>query len=362
MKKILFCFGSLAIIMFSSCLKENPTLNQTYKGFIPVDIGDGWTLSNPTSEQMDASELDDIYQDVYADKNAWMMKSLLVFRNGKLVAEGYLKDDGDRTRVDAIWSCTKQLNSIITGIAINRGFISNINDSIGKYFPEYLARYPDKMGISIKTLLTMNSGIAFDNGTQNDIFRQRETDSSLDYILGLKFNDPPGTKYTYKDSDPHLLSAIVQKATGKPMDEFGKEVLFDPLGITNYKWFRYVDGITLGSWGIVTTPRELAKVAQCVLDRGIYKDQQIIPASWLEEMLSVHVSNAYNELSFGYLWWIHPSKGIYFTWGHGGQHAFILPSKNLLVLITSFPQIDFDLFLPIEYTIGIVERIANTAK
>jgi CubicO group peptidase (beta-lactamase class C family) len=102
--------------------------------------------------------------------------------------------------------------------------------------------------------------------------------------------------------------------------------------------------------------------AQCVLDSGIYKDQQIIPASWLEDMLSVHVSNAYNELSFGYLWWLHPSKGIYFTWGHGGQHAFILPSKNLLVLITSFPQIDFDLFLPIEYTIGIVERIADTAK
>ena len=361
MKKILFCFGVL-IIIFSSCLKEGPTLNQPYRGFTPVEIGDGWTLSDPVSEQMDPIELDAIYQDVFADEKAWMMKSLLVFRNGKLVAESYLKDDGDRTKVDAIWSCTKQLNSIITGIAINRGFITGINDSIGKYLPEYLARYPDKKGISIKTLLTMNSGLAFDNGTQNDIFRERQTASSIDYILGLDFNNPPDTKYVYKDSDPHLLSAIVQSATGKPMDEFGKEVLFDPLGITNYNWYRYSDGITLGSWGIVTTPRELAKVAQCVLDSGVYKDRQVIPASWLKDMLSVHVPNAYNELAFGYLWWIHPSKGIYFTWGHGGQHAFIIPSKNLLVLITSFPQIDFDLFMPIEHTIDIVERIANTAK
>jgi len=361
MKKILFCFGSL-IIIFSSCLKEDPTSNQTYRGFTPVDIGDGWTLSDPVSEQMDPVELDAIYQDVYADEKIWMMKSLLVFRNGKLVAEGYLKDDIDRTKVDAIWSCTKQLNSIITGIAINRGFISGINDSIGTYLPEYSDRYPDKKGISIKTLLTMSSGIAFDNGTQNDIFRERQTESSIDYILGLNFNDPPGSTYAYKDSDPHLLSAIVQKATGKPLDEFGKEVLFDPLGITHYEWYRYIDGITLGSWGIVTTPRELAKVAQCVLDSGMYKGNQIIPVSWLKDMLSVHVPNAWHELAFGYLWWIHPSKEIYFTWGHGGQHAFIIPSKNMLVLITSFPQIDFDIAVPIEYTIGIVERIAATAK
>ena len=362
MKNRLRTFGFLVLVSLSSCLKEGPTINQPYKGYTPVNIGDGWILSDPASEQMDPGELDAVYRDVFADDNEWMMKSLLVFRNGKLVAESYLKDDQDRTRRDAIWSCTKQITSILTGIAINKGFIHGINDSIGMYLPEYIARHPDKEGITLEHLLTMRSGLAFDNGTQNDILRQHKTDNSIEYMMGLDFNDQPGTKFLYKDSDPHLISAIIQKGTGKPLDEFGKEVLFDPLGIINYEWLRYSDGVTLGSWGIITTPRELAKIGQCVLDSGIFNNHQIIPTDWLQKMLSVHIPNAHNEQAFGYLWWLHPSKNLFYTWGHGGQHVFIIPSKRLLVAITSYPQIDFDIMLPIEYTIDIVERIAATAN
>jgi CubicO group peptidase (beta-lactamase class C family) len=78
-------------------------------------------------------------------------------------------------------------------------------------------------------------------------------------------------------------------------------------------------------------------------------------------MLSAHVPNAHDELAFGYLWWSHPSKGIYFTWGHGGQFAFIIPAKNMLVVITGLPQVDDDVNLPVEYHIDLAERIAGTA-
>jgi CubicO group peptidase (beta-lactamase class C family) len=360
MKKLLLFSGSLFMIIFSSCLKEE--LNQSYKGNAPVNIGDNWVTSDPSSEHMNAEELDAIYRGVYADKEAWMIKSLLVFRNGKLVAESYMKDDADRTRIDAIWSCTKQVNSIITGIAINKGFIAGVQDPIEKYLPEYLTKYPDKKGITLENLLTMKSGIDFDNGDDSDILRQHKTDNSLDYILGISLTDQPGTRFKYKDSDPQLLSSIVQEATGKPLDEFGKEVLFDPLGITNYEWYRYSDGVTLGSWGILTTPRELARIAQCVLDSGMYNNHQIIPKDWLRDMLSPHVPNAHNDLSFGYLWWSQSSKGIYFTWGHGGQFAFIFPAKNMLVLITGLSQVDDDVNLPVEYHIDLAERIAATAN
>ncbi len=62
-----------------------------------MDIGDGWVLSNPSAENIDSLALDKIYKDIYADDDIWMTKSMLVFRNGKLVAESYLKDDIDRT-------------------------------------------------------------------------------------------------------------------------------------------------------------------------------------------------------------------------------------------------------------------------
>lgn len=361
MKTIRVLLSTVLLVIFAGCVKEDP-LKKSYTGFNPVDIHDGWVLSGPSAEQMDSLALDKIYRDVYADDEMWMTKSMLVFRNGRLVAESYLKDDNDRTRIDAIWSCTKQVNSIITGIAIDRGFIHNVTDSIGVYLPDYITRHPDKAGITLQYLLEMKSGIAFDNGTQSDIFRQHKTDNSLEYVLGLRMKSPPGIEFYYKDGDPQLISGIVQAATGKTLDEYGKEVLFDPLGISNYKWDRYSDGVTLGAFGILTCPREMAKIAQCVLDSGRHNGVQVIPTEWLQEMLSPKVPDAGGNRSFGYLWWSVPSKGYYFMWGHGGQYAFIVPAKKLLVVFTSLSQVDDDVNIPVDKIIGIVDRVVLTAN
>ena len=362
MKKITILFSTvLMLLLITACLKED-AMNKLFTGFSPVNIGDGWVISTLAAESIDSLALDQVYRDVYADDQTWMMKSLLVFRNGKLVAESYLKDDADRTEIDAIWSCTKQVNSIITGIAINQGYIGSVEDPIGEYLPEYIVKHPDKAAITLEHLLTMKSGIAFDNATQSDIFRQHKTDNSIDYVLGLELNHEPGSFFNYQDGDPQVVSGIIQEATGKTLDEYGKEVLFDPLGITNYQWERYSDGVTMGAFGILTSPRELAKVAECVLDNGQWNNQQIIPLDWLQEMLSAKVSNANSSRAFGYYWWSIPSKGYYFMWGHGGQYAFIIPAKQLMVVITSLPQIDDDIGMTIEQIIDVVDRIAATAQ
>ena len=62
--------------------------------------------------------LTEIYKDFHADENIWQVRSLLVFRNGKLVAESYTKDDNDITTPRAIWSATKQVVGLLTGIAL----------------------------------------------------------------------------------------------------------------------------------------------------------------------------------------------------------------------------------------------------
>jgi CubicO group peptidase (beta-lactamase class C family) len=154
----------------------------------------------------------------------------------------------------------------------------------------------------------------------------------------------------------------VQAATGKPMDEYGKDVLFDKPGITNYEWVRYSDGVTMGGFGILTCPRELAKIGQCVLDTGRHNGQQIIPLTYWQEMLSGKVIDAGGDRSFGYFWWSAPSKGYWFMWGHGSQHAFLIPEKRLMVVITSLTQVDDDENVPVEYLIDIVDRIVLTAK
>jgi len=178
-------------IILCSCIKEGP-LKRTYEGFSPGDIADGWSIAVPSQVQIDSMALDGIYRDLYVAEENWMVKSLLVFRNGKLISEAYFKTDSDRTQPDAIWSCTKQITSLITGLALESGLIRNLEDPISDYLPEIQEKYPDKKDIRISHLLTMKSGLEYDNGTDNDSFKQELVDNSVDFILSRPLVNQPG--------------------------------------------------------------------------------------------------------------------------------------------------------------------------
>jgi CubicO group peptidase (beta-lactamase class C family) len=343
-----------------SCLKPDP-LNQEMKSIRPVDIGDGLTLSSPTTEKVDSSALADIYRDMYDENLYWQFRSMLVFRNGKLIAESYMKDDADRTTMHLIWSCTKQVIGVLTGIALEEGLIESIDDPISKYLPEEMARHPDKADISLRNLLTMQSGIDYSNdgaAGQTDKVLRQIPDDITDFILSRPIYAEPGTDFYYKDGDPQLVSAILQSAAGKPTDAWADEVLFSKIEFRNYSWTRYRDGVTLGGFGIETTPRELAKFALCVADSGWYKGKQIVDPDWLHQMTS-EIVVASEDFSFGFYWWINPARNIQLMWGHGGQFAFIVPSKNLVVVMTSLPNTQGDHQIHGLDGLEIVDRIIN---
>ena len=94
----------------------------------------------------------------------------------------------------------------------------------------------------------------------------------------------------------------------------------------------------------------------CVADSGPYNNQQIVSSNWIREMVSpqVEVSDAYN---FGYYWWIDNTRNIHFTWGHGGQFAFIIPSESLIVVMTSIPNTQGDYQVDAEEAMVFVDRI-----
>lgn len=323
------------VLLVTSCLKEDE-LKKPFTSYIPAQEDDGWQVSTPQNENIDAEKLALIYKDFHADENIWQVRSLLVFRNGKLVAESYTKDDSDKNTPRAIWSVTKQVVGILTGIAIEKQLIKNVSDSISDYLPETI-NYQDKKNIKIEDLLTMRSGIDYSNdglgGQSDDILRQLP-DKITDFILGRPSANLPGAHVQYKDCDPQLVSAILQAQCGKTTAEWAKEVLFDKLEIKNLQWENYKDGTTLGGFGILTTPRELAKFGQCVLDKGKWKGEVIVNEEWIEEMTSVHVDDMYGY-QFGYYWWIDENRGMVFMNGHGGQYVCVIPSRNLIIVMTS---------------------------
>ena len=210
---------AFAMIILMACLSEDP-LKMPFQTFVPPNLGDEWVISNPTSENIDGEALKNIYIDVHDDANIWQIRSLLVFRNGRLVAESYMKDANDRINPAAIWSCTKQIVAILTGIAVDQGLIS-INDPISNHLSQVSSsQFSNKSGITIENLLTMRSGINFSNdglfGQTTQLFLLQNSSNSIDSILGLSMRSSPGTQFHYNDGDLHILSAIHPKNFNPP--------------------------------------------------------------------------------------------------------------------------------------------------
>lgn len=208
---------------------------------------------------------------VHQDETLWQIRSFLVFRNGYLVGESYTKDTQDRVLARPMWSCTKQVMGLLIGIAIEQGLIENTEATVGRYLPDWALRYPDKQAITINNLLQMKSGIDFQNdgaNGQSTKLLQQIPPSSLDFIGQLPLRTSPGELFNYNDGDPHILSAILQHQTGKTTAQWADEVLVSRLGVNNWDWIDYKDGITMGAFGILTTPRELAKIGQLMLNNG----------------------------------------------------------------------------------------------
>jgi len=321
-------------LVFNACLKEDP-LKIPFQTYTPLEMSDGWEIAKPDDVGIDGEALKEVYKWVHENKEIWQIRSLLVFKNNKLVAESYMRDPNDRTNLTNIWSCTKQVVGVLTGIAIENNYIDAVSDPISKYLPQALNT--DKSQITIENLLTMQSGINYSTWEvfgQSAALLQQKPANSLDYILGLDMRSEPGTEFWYNCGNPHIMSAIIQKQTGRTLRDWAKEVLFDKIGFNRYEWITYKDGVTMGGFGIRTTPRELAKIGQLVLNGGQWNGEQIVSRDWLSEMTSAKVLID-DYCSFGYFWWIPNYSSMVYMAGSGGQYVFIDKFTKLMVVITS---------------------------
>jgi len=353
----------LILILLTGCLKDDP-LNTPFRSFVPEEINDGLILSTPEDEGMDRAKLTQVYSGIYEDENLWSLRSMLVFRNGHLLAESYLKEDNYLTHPQMIWSCTKQVLGILTGIALEEGVIFSLDDPMAKYLSGLEESYPEKAGITIRQLVTMHSGIDYNNdgvGGETDKVLRQIPDKLTSFVLSRPMRADPGSSFWYNDGDPQLVASLIQESTGKPADQWADEVFFSRIGVTNYNWVRYKDGTTLGGYGIETTPREMGKIALCVSDSGMYNLQQVIPSDWIREMTTPQVETDI-DYDFGYYWWLDEERGIQFMWGHGGQFAFIVPSKSLVVVMTSIPNTQGDYQIQADEALLVVDQIIEACE
>ena len=330
-----FIFIILTIGTFSSCLKDE-NFKQDYIGFVPQSINDDWQISTPENENIDKTILEKAYQLIYQDNRFLMARSLLVFRNGKLIAEAYPNDKNDINRIHNIQSCTKSITALMVGVAIQDGKINSLNETLYSIYPEYFDTESSKRTISIEDALLMQTGLEFDNGVHTQQLYQTNQ-NSIEFILNQKQIYEPGTVMKYNDGAPHLISKVIEKKANQTLSDYANSKLFSPLNISDWKWESSKDNTTFGAFSLFLKPRDFGKIGQLLLQNGVWNNDIIVDSNYLAESTSILTSANFNSEPYGYYFWILPSFNAYCALGHGGQFLLVVPNKNLVVVYTAFP-------------------------
>jgi len=326
----------------NSCLKDEP-IKLKYQGFEPVALNDGWQISNPEAENINRDGLEQAYKLVYDEQRYVMARSLLVFRNGKLVAEAYPNDKEDRSKYHNIQSCTKSITAMLMGVAIQQNIVTSLDGKLYDIYPDLFDDDLVKREITLSDALTMRSGIDFRND-KHTLKLYSTPKNSTTYVLSLDRKSTPGTTVQYNDGDPHLLSKVIETKSGKSLADFANENVFQKLGISNWQWESAKDGTTFGAFSLFVTPRDLGKIGQLLVQNGTWKNEQIIDSTYLQNAVSKQVYNDLNNKPYGYYFWIYPQWNAYAALGHGGQFMFVAPDKNLVVVYTAWPYAGYELW------------------
>jgi len=336
MKRIIYII-ILYPLFFISCLKDEP-LKLSNNGFTPVEGNDDWSISTLKSENIDSTLVVKAFEHFYSKEELPMSKSLLIIRNGKLVAEAYAKDKNDINEIDNTQSCTKSVVSLLVGIAINKNLIPDVNQSLFSYFPEHFDANQEKRNITIRDCLTMEIGLEYKGGDDSEELVHTKM-NSLKFVLEKPLVSKPGSSFLYSDFSPQLVNGVIAKATGQSVQRFAEENLFNPLNITNYKWETSKDGLNLGAFSLYLRPRDLAKLGQLCLQNGIWNNKVIV-RNWIEQATIKQSKTS----SYGYFFWLNPSLNSYSMEGNGRQLVFVCPAKNLVIVHTAFPYTSIPLW------------------
>ena len=230
-----------------------------------------------------------------------------------------------------------------------------IFDPIGIFHDSHL-----QSKITIKHLLTMQAGWTF--GKQNG-----QNLSGMDWIKS-SMNNPldfePGKAFSYNNIEPHILLQIIDKKSENGIIDFANTNLLTPLGISITHWGKNQKGQYFGSGSIFMTSRDMARFGQLYLKNGHINGKQVISKDWIEKSQIDYVTkNLMPQRTpakgYGYLWWVdnYNENIILQAAGSGGQHIFIIPQIDMIIVTTAEKNVPPR--LTFENSIQIIDIVNN---
>jgi CubicO group peptidase (beta-lactamase class C family) len=326
---------------------EKQDINPNYHYEIPQVDRDEWKTQSLEAAGIRQQPLAALVSRI-RDNTFPRVYSVLIVKDGKLVFEEYFAGH-HRYQFYEMHSVSKSVTSILVGIAVDRGLIG-VDDPVYTYFDDFkgLEWIDRPYPVTIENLLTMTHGTDWDERSRplsdpkNSIRAMTDGDDWLHFILNHKLVEPPGTRFNYAGGMTVLLGEIVSRTSGLDLGGFAELYLFHPMGIYMEGWQRSRLGVVNCQGGLYLRPRDMAKIGQLMLDKGVWKGKRIVSEKWVEASLTNRVTAEYGW-GYGYQWRLGQAVigeqlvDLFFASGRGGQHIFVVPELRLVAVFTAQP-------------------------
>jgi CubicO group peptidase (beta-lactamase class C family) len=256
-----------------------------------------------------------------------------------------------------VWSVTKSVMSILVGIAIDEGRL-RLDQTLAELLPAHTDAMTDEVrSVTLRQLLTMTAGIQ-GGYTSLDLSAENPTDE----LVGSAFVAKPGAAFVYSNAGAHLVGAVLRHAVDRPLLDYAREKLFDPLGIDTrpawqgwnvesglrepgFAWGTDREGTNTGCCFLKLTAPDMLKIGQLYLDEGRWHGRQIVSSEWVKESTTNQLTKdqATSDGPYGYLWGIGAieSHPYFAAFGSYGQHIIVVPDSRLVV-VTACDESGFD--------------------
>lgn len=289
---------------------------------------------SPESEGIASEQILDLIKQIeYYKIN---IHSLLIARNGNIIAETYAKPF-HKDYMHRIYSSSKTFVALAVGYAVTKG-IMKTTDKLVDLMKSYLKGEPSQRvkETTVFDCLTMSLGHTGDPAPEKPYhWLTNNVNNSVDYCA-------PGTRFIY-NSGAELMAASIKELTGMEFLDFLRPV-FDKIGVSKDVWcVKNAEDVSWGGSGVILTLRDFAKVGELVLNLGKADGEQLIDREYMEQMTSMQMFNAvtnnYSPLKcggYGYLTWITPDAACFR--GMGLQECFCFMKKDILIVMQGDTQ------------------------
>ncbi|WP_428232777.1 serine hydrolase domain-containing protein [Flavobacterium sp.] len=229
-----------------------------------------------------------------AKANKTNSEAVIIYKDNELVAEKYFGIGQPDTKIEGM-SCTKSIVGLAVACMLTDQLIETLDAPIAKYYPEWMQG--QKQFVTIRHLVNMTSGM------QNNPNASVEIYPSADFVqlaIAAELSKKPGEVWEYNNKSLNLMAGVIEKITGKRMDEYIGERLFKNLEITDYSWTLDQKGNPHVMSGCQIKPKDMIKLGLLLANKGKYDNNVIIS----EEHINEVVKPSAQYLGYGMLWWL----------------------------------------------------------